>query len=145
MRKSVAIARAQLIGTPENESEPAVVQIATDAPLHLLFEHKILMCPVGDPAELYFSLYNGPKNEFVSEEYVVHMTVNGMPEGIIVTHMNHCSTHFCLDLSKLGKLKTIFLDIPQRELQSGELYLVLRIVKKSKPPGTDDPKKAVRR
>lgn len=86
LRKSVAIARAQLIGTPENESEPAVVQIATDAPLHLLFEHKILMCPVGDPAELYFSLYNGPKNEFVSEEYVVHMTVNGMPEGIIVTH-----------------------------------------------------------
>lgn len=87
------------------------------------------MCPVGDPAELYFSLYNGAKNEFVTEEYLVLMTAMGMPQ----------------DLNKLGKLKTVFTDIPTRELQAGDLYLVMRIIKRTKAPGSDDSKKPIRR
>jgi hypothetical protein len=50
------------------------------------------MCSVGETTELYFSLYNKAESRFVSDEYQVVLTAQGMPT----------------DIDKMGKLSTIF-------------------------------------
>ncbi len=101
MHRSVLLARAQLIGSADFSAPPpdapdsnvrvgssasppvpdASIIGADDVALHIHFDLRILMCPVGDPTELYFSIYNATKSEFVSEEYQVLMTSQGMPQG----------------------------------------------------------------
>jgi hypothetical protein len=49
MRKSVLFARAQLIGSADAENEPAQLE---QAPHHITFDMRVLMCPVGDLAEV---------------------------------------------------------------------------------------------
>eukprot|EP00026_Physarum_polycephalum_P000320 Phypoly_transcript_00320.p1 GENE.Phypoly_transcript_00320~~Phypoly_transcript_00320.p1 ORF type:complete len:1049 (+),score=204.31 Phypoly_transcript_00320:149-3295(+) len=126
MRKSVIFARTQLLGSGEVESEVAQPE---QVPHHIVFDMRTLICPTGDPTECYFSLYNSVKNEFVSEEYLVMMTTQGMPQ----------------DLNKLGKLKTVFADLSIREWQAGELYLVMRIIRRTKTQGADETKRPIRR
>jgi hypothetical protein len=74
------------------------------------------------------------------------MTAHGMPQGSIIhfNFLNHLFNGFFIDISKLGKLKTVFADLPMREWQSGELYLVMRIIKRTKGQGVDE-KKPIRK
>lgn len=47
---------------------------------------------INEPTELRFSIYNVQTKSFISEEYVILLTVNGMPA----------------DASRIGNLKTMF-------------------------------------
>jgi hypothetical protein len=47
---------------------------------------------IGEPAELHFSLYNMTAKKFITEDYMIALTVQGMPE----------------DINKIGKVKPLF-------------------------------------
>lgn len=68
---------------------------------------------VGEPTELYFSLYNKDQEKFISEEYSVQLTGNGMP----------------FDVEKIGKLKVLF---PLVSKDLSQLYLVCRLLRRGK-------------
>jgi len=84
-------------------------------PNHIFLDLKIFMCAVGEETELYFSIYNKNEGRFITEEYQVGLTVQGMPH----------------DTDKIGKLSTLFIDISKKELQA-DLYLVCRLIRKGK-------------
>ncbi|KAL1921661.1 uncharacterized protein VTP21DRAFT_10303 [Calcarisporiella thermophila] len=67
------------------------------------------LCARGETAELLFSLYNAAESRYVSEEYVVVLTVNGIPQ----------------DESKIGRIHTLFTD---QEI-TPHLYLVCHIIR----------------
>ncbi|KAI9032699.1 hypothetical protein CLU79DRAFT_883250 [Phycomyces nitens] len=82
---------------------------------HLLFELKACVahiCQPGEFTELYFSLYNKADSTFVTEQFVVILTYNGMPK----------------DESQIGKLQTLFTDLSAHDL-TGNLYLICRIIR----------------
>lgn len=51
-----------------------------------------LCLQITEPTELRFSIYNSQTKTFITEEYEILLTINGMPA----------------DASKIGNLKTIF-------------------------------------
>ncbi len=82
---------------------------------HLFFDLKACVasiCGPGETTELFFSLYNKTMGKFVSEDFLVRLTFNGMPR----------------DEDKIGKLCTIFADLSKRDLTS-EMYLICRIIR----------------
>eukprot|EP01117_Protostelium_nocturnum_P003278 TRINITY_DN1423_c0_g1_i1.p1 TRINITY_DN1423_c0_g1~~TRINITY_DN1423_c0_g1_i1.p1 ORF type:complete len:1858 (+),score=684.59 TRINITY_DN1423_c0_g1_i1:134-5707(+) len=81
---------------------------------HLLVDVKAFMCATGEPNEISCSIYRADTKKFISEEFVVKMTANGMPE----------------DVTKIGEVKALFTDISESELTgTAELYLVVRITR----------------
>lgn len=66
----------------------------------------------GETSELYFSLYNRADARFLTEEYCVVLTSNGMPR----------------DESKIGRIRTLFTDLSHIDIQD-QIYLVCRIVR----------------
>ena len=71
---------------------PGAPRKKDDTLFHLFLDFKIFMCSVGETTELYFSLYNKGETRFVSDEYQIVLTAQGMPT----------------DIDKMGKLSTIF-------------------------------------
>lgn len=84
---------------------------------HLYFDLKACVasiCGNGETAELYFSLYNGSEKRFISEDYLVTLTYNGMPK----------------DIEKIGSMNTVFADLSKRDLTpSSSLFLVCKIIR----------------
>ncbi|GJJ06217.1 hypothetical protein Clacol_000407 [Clathrus columnatus] len=74
------------------------------------------LCSPGETAELYFSLYNKNDARFLTEDFCVVLNHNGVsardPSGD----------------GRLGKLRTLFLDLAQADVQES-IYLVCRIVR----------------
>lgn len=70
------------------------------------------ICGPGETSELAFSIYNKTKGKFVTENYLVRLTFNGMPK----------------EEDKIGRLRTIFADLSKSDL-SNELFLVCKIVR----------------
>jgi dedicator of cytokinesis protein 3 len=60
---------------------------------HLLLDLKIFMCSVGEQTEIYVSIYNKQTEKFITEEFLVVLTGQGMP----------------YDVSRIGKLKSLFI------------------------------------
>ncbi|KAI3639016.1 hypothetical protein MIR68_003514 [Amoeboaphelidium protococcarum] len=85
--------------------------------ISLYFEFKACIasiCSVGEQAQLSFSLYNHAERRFISEEYIIHLTPNGMPA----------------DEEKIGQLKTVFVDLSKKEASAGaQVYLVCKILR----------------
>ncbi|KAI3654653.1 hypothetical protein MP228_000033 [Amoeboaphelidium protococcarum] len=85
--------------------------------ISLYFEFKACIasiCSFGEQAQLSFSLYNHAERRFISEEYIIHLTPNGMPA----------------DEEKIGQLKTIFVDLSKKEASAGaQVYLVCKILR----------------
>ena len=73
------------------------------------------MISVGEPLELYYSLYSAETNQFVTEEFLVKLTELGMPD----------------DISLMNKLSTLFVDLDADDLRRN-LYLVCRIFRRGK-------------
>jgi hypothetical protein len=90
-------------------------QTHLDTPnFHLFFDLKAFIASIGSSKEhncLYFSLYDSRTDEFLSEDYEVVLTYNGMP----------------VDEDKIGKLRTLFADLTEKEILNGSIYLVCRI------------------
>ena len=81
-------------------------------------------CSPGEFAELYFSLYNKADGKFLTEEFCVHLSHNGV-----------------LARDPTARIKTLFTDLVQSDVQD-PIYLVCRIVrngamKMSPNPGSD--------
>ncbi|PRP86041.1 hypothetical protein PROFUN_05812 [Planoprotostelium fungivorum] len=81
-----------------------------DRTYHLMVEIVVFMFTTGDPTEVALSLYNGETKRSVTEEFVIKLTPQGMPE----------------DASRIGKLKFIFKDINEGDL-NGNVFLLARI------------------
>lgn len=77
----------------------------------LLLELKLSMCQVGEPTELYFSLYSARSGQNLTEEFKVGLTANGLPP----------------DINAIGTMKSWF---EVAELHGGDAYLVCRMVRK---------------
>ncbi|KAI8822639.1 uncharacterized protein EV422DRAFT_524834 [Fimicolochytrium jonesii] len=73
-------------------------------------------CLVGEFVELRFSLYHHTEKRMLSEEYVVHLNSFGIP---VSKHVRN------------GKLKTIFADIPHRDVNVN-VFLLCRLVRVGK-------------
>eukprot|EP01132_Coremiostelium_polycephalum_P004848 gene4848-6043_t len=110
VRKSISLRR----DTSETSSTTSLLNNSYQ-PHHIFLDLKIFMCSVGEQTELYFSIYNRTESKFITEEYQVGLTAQGMPH----------------DIDKIGKLSTLFIDISKKELQS-DLYLVCRLIRKGK-------------
>lgn len=73
------------------------------------------LCSPGETAELYFSLYNKNDARFLTEDFCVVLNHNGV------------SARDPGD-GRLGKLRTLFVDLAQADVQES-IYLVCRIVR----------------
>ena len=84
---------------------------------HLLLDLKIFMCSVGEQTEIYVSIYNKATGQYISEEFLVVLTGQGMP----------------YDVSRIGKLKSLFVDLPlsSKEMHNN-LCIVYRLIRKGK-------------
>lgn len=82
---------------------------------HLFFELKAYVayiCQVGEYSELYFALYSASEKKFLTEQFLVVLTYNGMPK----------------DEEQIGKLQTLFVDLSLHDL-TDNVYLVCHIVR----------------
>jgi hypothetical protein len=77
--------------------------------VQLLVEYKVAMFSVGEPTELFFSLWS-EKLGVLTEEFVVTLTDKGMPERI----------------DQLGEMRTVFVGINRQEIAE-DLCLVCRL------------------
>ncbi|GAM25576.1 hypothetical protein SAMD00019534_087510 [Acytostelium subglobosum LB1] len=127
--------KSMLILKRESSDSGAGVSIASAAAVaslqqqqqqqfHIFLDLKIFMCLVGEQSELLFSIYNKTEGRFITEEYQVGMTAQGMPH----------------DVESIGKMSTLFINISKKELQM-DIYLVCRLIRKGKML-TDSSKKA---
>ncbi|GAM22716.1 hypothetical protein SAMD00019534_058910 [Acytostelium subglobosum LB1] len=128
LRKSILIHKRE--GSSDASSQPATSALLQQQlahqqqPHHIFLDLKIFMCSVGEPTELYFSLYSKSESKFITEEFQVGLTAQGMPHNV----------------EMIGKLSTLFVDISRKELQQ-ELYLVCRLIRRGRML-TDSNKKA---
>ncbi|KYQ89326.1 SH3 domain-containing protein [Tieghemostelium lacteum] len=113
-RKSITLRRETSL-TGDSVSSAASMINNNYQPNQLFLDLKIFMCSVGEKTELYFSIYNKNEGRFITEEYQVGLTAQGMPH----------------DIEKIGKLSTLFIDISKKELTS-DLYLVCRLIRTGK-------------
>ncbi|KAJ3335366.1 hypothetical protein HDU93_005686, partial [Gonapodya sp. JEL0774] len=72
-----------------------------------------LLCTGAESAELAFSVYNRREARTVSEDYVVHLNSQGLPQGA----------------DKTGRVRTIFTDLSAKELGGDNMYLVCRVIR----------------
>lgn len=102
--------------TTASQQSPTAASVVKGAKFHhLFFDLKACVghiCQPGEYAELYFSLYNKADSNFLTEQFCVVLTYNGMPK----------------DECQIGKLQTLFADLSMHDL-SEHLYLVCRIVR----------------
>eukprot|EP01087_Luapelamoeba_hula_P009741 TRINITY_DN2543_c0_g2_i1.p1 TRINITY_DN2543_c0_g2~~TRINITY_DN2543_c0_g2_i1.p1 ORF type:complete len:2286 (-),score=503.70 TRINITY_DN2543_c0_g2_i1:137-6166(-) len=77
----------------------------------ILLDLKLSMCQVGEPSELYFSLYSSSEGSVVTEQFRVLLTEHGLPA----------------DIDAIGNIKAFF---EVSELYSGDLYLYCRMMRK---------------
>eukprot|EP01104_Vermistella_antarctica_P007977 TRINITY_DN1983_c0_g1_i1.p1 TRINITY_DN1983_c0_g1~~TRINITY_DN1983_c0_g1_i1.p1 ORF type:complete len:1550 (-),score=477.61 TRINITY_DN1983_c0_g1_i1:103-4533(-) len=83
---------------------------------HIMLELKIVMLPLAEGThEVYFAVYNRTTQSFLTENYVVILTHQGMP----------------VDQEKIGNIKTVFVDIPAKDMES-DLYLVCRMIRRGR-------------
>ncbi|EFA76538.1 SH3 domain-containing protein [Heterostelium album PN500] len=121
MRRSMMVLRRETSESGSNVTSSiaaaaaAATTASTHMPNHIFLDLKIFMCSVGEQTELFFSIYNKTEGKFITEEYQVGLTAQGMPH----------------DIDKIGKLSTLFIDISKKELQM-DLYLVCRLIRKGK-------------
>ncbi|CAO3653315.1 unnamed protein product [Mucor hiemalis] len=67
---------------------------------------------VGEYSELYFALYSASERKFLTEQFLVVLTYNGMPK----------------DEEQIGKLQALFVDLSLHDL-TDNVYLVCHIVR----------------
>ena len=98
---------------------------------HIFFDLKACIASICGPCEeteLTFTLYNSTTSRFISENYVVRLTYNGMPA----------------DEDRIGRLYTIFADLSRQDVSAASgVYLICRIVRCGRlvmnQSGTDNP------
>lgn len=83
--------------------------------VQLLIEVKASMFTVGEPTEMFFSLYSRKLKKFVSEEFMVELTALGMPANEKL----------------INNIRTVFRDVSETEYLT-DLFLVIRIYRKGK-------------
>ncbi|KAL9652523.1 hypothetical protein ABK040_000094 [Willaertia magna] len=83
--------------------------------IHLLLNVEACMFTFGEDAEIYFSIYNYPERRYITEEYMLTVTPQGMPK----------------DIRLIQNSKTLFTDIKEEQYLQ-ELYLVVKIYRKGK-------------
>jgi len=81
----------------------------------VLLDFKILMCPVGEPVEVYFSLWNRQDNRRLTEEFQMLLTSQGMP----------------FDHTKINNMKTLFRDLSAEDV-CADTYLLCRLVRRGR-------------
>ncbi|ORX96112.1 hypothetical protein K493DRAFT_337071 [Basidiobolus meristosporus CBS 931.73] len=104
-----------LNSTPVKKILPKVGMESISGLHHLFFDLKAFVasiCSTGEYSELHFSLFNRTTAKFISEEFLIVLTSQGMPS----------------DPNRIGRLRTLFSDLSQKDI-SDQLYLVCRIVR----------------
>lgn len=77
----------------------------------ILLELKLFACSVGEPTDVFFSIWNKTNNVFFSENFYVRLTAQGMPR----------------EESRIGNIKAMFTDIHTEDLRN--LYLFVKLVR----------------
>ncbi|ORY03265.1 hypothetical protein K493DRAFT_297523 [Basidiobolus meristosporus CBS 931.73] len=101
--------------TPVRKKTPKAAVDSISSLYHLFFDLKAFVasiCSTGEYAELHFSLFNKTSSKFISEEFLIVLTSQGMPS----------------DPNRIGRLRTLFSDLSQKDV-SDQIYLVCRIVR----------------
>ena len=94
------------------EKEALISEVSKNEHFQLLIDVKACIFSVGESTELFFSLYNGKKKQYLTEDYCLQLTNSGMPA----------------DVSIWGKMKCIFKDLTREDLKN-DLYLVCHILR----------------
>uniref|UniRef100_A0A673M2K5 Dedicator of cytokinesis protein 5-like n=1 Tax=Sinocyclocheilus rhinocerous TaxID=307959 RepID=A0A673M2K5_9TELE len=71
------------------------------------------VCNIGEDAELFMSLYDPDKSEFISENFLVRWDSKGMPK----------------EIEKLNNLPALFTDLSSSDLIRQRLFLVCQIIR----------------
>ncbi|ROI64818.1 Dedicator of cytokinesis protein 5 [Anabarilius grahami] len=79
----------------------------------LLMNLKNFVCNIGEDAELFMSLYDPDKSEFISENFLVRWDSTGMPK----------------EIEKLNNLPALFTDLSSSDLIRQRLFLVCQIIR----------------
>ncbi|KAL6044687.1 Dedicator of cytokinesis protein 3, partial [Balamuthia mandrillaris] len=89
--------------------------VAKVSPLLSLSSVSSMINQIPEPTELFFSIWDNRKKRFITEDYHVKLTTQGMPA----------------EYNKIGKLKTIFKNINEKDI-TNDLFLVCRLVRTGK-------------
>ncbi|TRY86430.1 hypothetical protein DNTS_004205 [Danionella cerebrum] len=79
----------------------------------LLMNLRNFVCNIGEDAELFMSLYDPDKLEFISENFLVRWDSTGMPK----------------EIEKLNNLPALFTDLSSSDLLRQRLFLVCQIIR----------------
>ncbi|XP_026124948.1 dedicator of cytokinesis protein 5-like [Carassius auratus] len=79
----------------------------------LLINFRNFVCNIGEDAELFMSLYDPDKSEFISENFLVRWDSTGMPK----------------EIEKLNNLPALFTDLSSTDLIRQRLFLVCQIIR----------------
>uniref|UniRef100_A0A673HQM3 Dedicator of cytokinesis protein 5-like n=1 Tax=Sinocyclocheilus rhinocerous TaxID=307959 RepID=A0A673HQM3_9TELE len=79
----------------------------------LLINLRNFVCNIGEDAELFMSLYDPDKSEFISENFLVRWGSTGMPK----------------EIEKLNNLPALFTDLSSSDLIRQRLFLVCQIIR----------------
>ncbi|NP_001103482.1 dedicator of cytokinesis protein 5 [Danio rerio] len=79
----------------------------------LLMNLRNFVCNIGEDAELFMSLYDPDKSEFISENFLVRWDSTGMPK----------------EIEKLNNLPALFTDLNSSDLLRQRLFLVCQIIR----------------
>uniref|UniRef100_A0A671KJN6 Dedicator of cytokinesis protein 5-like n=1 Tax=Sinocyclocheilus anshuiensis TaxID=1608454 RepID=A0A671KJN6_9TELE len=79
----------------------------------LLINLRNFVCNIGEDAELFMSLYDPDKSEFISENFLVRWDSTGMPK----------------EIEKLNNLPALFTDLSSSDLIRQRLFLVCQIIR----------------
>ncbi|XP_035674913.1 dedicator of cytokinesis protein 1-like isoform X4 [Branchiostoma floridae] len=74
---------------------------------------KNFVCRVGEDADVFMALYDAKENRFISENYVVSWSPQGMPK----------------DIEMLNNLRAIFTDLGQYDLRREKICLLCQIIR----------------
>uniref|UniRef100_A0A8C1PEA8 Dedicator of cytokinesis 5 n=1 Tax=Cyprinus carpio TaxID=7962 RepID=A0A8C1PEA8_CYPCA len=79
----------------------------------LLINLRNFVCNIGEDAELFMSLYDPDKSEFISENFLVQWDSTGMPK----------------EIEKLNNLPALFTDLSSSDLIRQRLFLACQIIR----------------
>uniref|UniRef100_A0A8C2AVD8 Dedicator of cytokinesis 5 n=1 Tax=Cyprinus carpio TaxID=7962 RepID=A0A8C2AVD8_CYPCA len=79
----------------------------------LLINLRNFVCNIGEDAELFMSLYDPDKSEFISENFLVRWDSTGMPK----------------EIEKLNNFPALFTDLSSTDLIRQRLFLVCQIIR----------------
>lgn len=105
----------EITAESKKKGEKHSKRLRSEVDLAVLLEMKLFACSVGEPTEIFFSLWHRETNEFVTEFFYVKLTAQGMPE----------------DEDRIGNIKTLFKDVSRSDYSKG-LYLFARLVRLGK-------------